>query len=247
MAAARFEQKNGFASTTRCVSSAPGWRSRCRRRRRDAVGQGARAHHGALCRSRHAPARSIELGPGTGPVTEALVEHGVDPARLVLVEFNPDLLPAAAHALSRGDGGAGRRLQSATCCWPASCRSRPRRWCPACRCSPSRCEMRLRLFDEAFGLMRAGRAVRAVHLRGGAADPEARWPASAPRPPSAIWMNSPPARVWVYRDELALICHARTVIRRWRGNVLLPKILVFPARSAPRSYNVRLAAVAARS
>src|SRR6476661_5843618 len=32
----------------------------------------------------------IELGPGTGPVTEALVKHGVDPARLVLVEFNPN-------------------------------------------------------------------------------------------------------------------------------------------------------------
>ena len=31
----------------------------------------------------------IELGPGTGPVTEALVTQGVDPARLVLVEFNP--------------------------------------------------------------------------------------------------------------------------------------------------------------
>src|ERR1043165_8184984 len=31
----------------------------------------------------------IELGPGTGPITEALVEQGVDPARLVLVEFNP--------------------------------------------------------------------------------------------------------------------------------------------------------------
>ena len=31
----------------------------------------------------------IELGPGTGPVTEALVEHGVHPSRLVLVEFNP--------------------------------------------------------------------------------------------------------------------------------------------------------------
>src|SRR6266849_5727516 len=31
----------------------------------------------------------IELGPGTGPVTEALVAQGVDPARLVLVEFNP--------------------------------------------------------------------------------------------------------------------------------------------------------------
>src|SRR5579864_1948217 len=32
----------------------------------------------------------IELGPGTGPVTEALVRRGVDPARLILVEFNPD-------------------------------------------------------------------------------------------------------------------------------------------------------------
>src|SRR6185312_3516576 len=31
----------------------------------------------------------IELGPGTGPVTAALVDQGVDPARLVLVEFNP--------------------------------------------------------------------------------------------------------------------------------------------------------------
>src|ERR1700761_3032735 len=31
----------------------------------------------------------VELGPGTGPVTAALVESGVDPARLVLVEFNP--------------------------------------------------------------------------------------------------------------------------------------------------------------
>src|SRR5712675_2425571 len=32
----------------------------------------------------------IELGPGTGPVTQALVQRGVDPKRLILVEFNPD-------------------------------------------------------------------------------------------------------------------------------------------------------------
>jgi Ribosomal RNA adenine dimethylase len=31
----------------------------------------------------------IELGPGTGPVTEALVAQGVAPERLVLVEFDP--------------------------------------------------------------------------------------------------------------------------------------------------------------
>src|SRR5688500_15246356 len=35
------------------------------------------------------PGPVIELGPGTGPVTEALVSRGVDPSRLVLVEFNP--------------------------------------------------------------------------------------------------------------------------------------------------------------
>ena len=31
----------------------------------------------------------VELGPGTGPVTDALVVAGVDPSRLVLVESNP--------------------------------------------------------------------------------------------------------------------------------------------------------------
>src|SRR5690349_15704513 len=35
------------------------------------------------------PGPVIELGPGTGPVTEALVARGVHPKRLVLVEFNP--------------------------------------------------------------------------------------------------------------------------------------------------------------
>src|SRR5215472_2685328 len=35
------------------------------------------------------PGPVVELGPGTGPVTEALVARGVDPARLVLVEFDP--------------------------------------------------------------------------------------------------------------------------------------------------------------
>ncbi|KIZ38384.1 class I SAM-dependent methyltransferase, partial [Rhodopseudomonas palustris] len=31
----------------------------------------------------------IELGPGTGAITSALVEHGVDQKRLVLLEYNP--------------------------------------------------------------------------------------------------------------------------------------------------------------
>src|SRR6202049_1060714 len=31
----------------------------------------------------------VELGPGTGAITNALIEHGVDQRRLVLVEYNP--------------------------------------------------------------------------------------------------------------------------------------------------------------
>src|SRR5687767_11844387 len=32
----------------------------------------------------------VELGPGTGPITNALVERGVDPSRLVLLEYSPN-------------------------------------------------------------------------------------------------------------------------------------------------------------
>lgn len=47
----------------------------------------ARAMAGRVDPSRPGPV--IELGPGTGAVTEALVERGVDPSRLVLVEADP--------------------------------------------------------------------------------------------------------------------------------------------------------------
>lgn len=36
------------------------------------------------------PGPVIEIGPGTGPVTEALVERGIDEGRLVLVEYSPE-------------------------------------------------------------------------------------------------------------------------------------------------------------
>jgi phosphatidylethanolamine/phosphatidyl-N-methylethanolamine N-methyltransferase len=35
------------------------------------------------------PGQVIELGPETGAVTAALVEQGIEPSRMVLVEFNP--------------------------------------------------------------------------------------------------------------------------------------------------------------
>ena len=37
----------------------------------------------------HGTGPVIELGPGTGAITNALVQHGIDQKRLVLVEYNP--------------------------------------------------------------------------------------------------------------------------------------------------------------
>lgn len=36
------------------------------------------------------PGPVIEIGPGTGPVTEALIERGISEDRLILVEYSPD-------------------------------------------------------------------------------------------------------------------------------------------------------------
>src|SRR5208282_5241284 len=67
----------------------------------------------------------VELGPGTGPVTEALVQAGVDPARLVLVEFNPAFCrilraryPEAT--LVQGDAYSLRRLLETLLLEPAA-------------------------------------------------------------------------------------------------------------------------------
>ena len=67
----------------------------------------------------------VELGPGTGPVTEALVEAGVDPSRLVLVEFNPSFCrilksryPEAT--LVQGDAYSMRRLLQSLLLQPAA-------------------------------------------------------------------------------------------------------------------------------
>src|SRR5208282_644982 len=67
----------------------------------------------------------VELGPGTGPVTEALVEAGVAPSRLVLVEFNPTFCrilrtryPDAT--LVQGDAYSMRRLLESLLLQPAA-------------------------------------------------------------------------------------------------------------------------------
>jgi phosphatidylethanolamine/phosphatidyl-N-methylethanolamine N-methyltransferase len=71
----------------------------------------------ALCRAMAAavdpsiPGPIVELGPGTGVVTEALLARGIDPARLLLIEFSPAFCKLIAQRypalrLIRGDAYA---------------------------------------------------------------------------------------------------------------------------------------------
>ena len=139
----------------------------------------------------------IELGPGTGPVTQALVAQGVDPKRLVLVEFNPDFCrllrtryPAAT--VVQGDAYRLRRLVESVVKEPAAAVvsglplvTKPLR-------------TRLRLISDAMGLLTPGAPFIQFTYAMVPPIPKALSGIKA-EPSELIWMNLPPARVWVYR------------------------------------------------
>jgi phosphatidylethanolamine/phosphatidyl-N-methylethanolamine N-methyltransferase len=139
----------------------------------------------------------IELGPGTGAVTAALVEQGVDPARLVLVEFNPTfcrLLRARYPdaTVVQGDAYAIKRLLGGLLRQPAAAvvSGLPLFTKPL--------KFRLRLVDDAFALLRPGAPF--VQFTYAVVSPIPRSHAGATAQCSErIWLNLPPARVWVYR------------------------------------------------
>jgi phosphatidylethanolamine/phosphatidyl-N-methylethanolamine N-methyltransferase len=139
----------------------------------------------------------IELGPGTGPVTQALVRQGIDPARLVLVEFNPDfcrLLRARypAATVVQGDAYRLRRLLDGYVDEPAAAVvsglplvTKPLR-------------TRLRLISDAMTLLAAGAPF--VQFTYAMVPPIPKGLSGVRAEASElIWMNLPPARVWVYR------------------------------------------------
>ena len=139
----------------------------------------------------------VELGPGTGPVTEALVAAGVEPSRLVLVEFDPTFCRILRSrypdaTLVQGDAYRLRRLLETLLLQPAAAVvsglpliTKPLR-------------MRLRLLRDAFDLMLPGAPF--VQFTYSVASPlPKRLGGFSAEASERIWMNIPPARVWVYR------------------------------------------------
>jgi len=119
----------------------------------------------------HASGPVVELGAGHRAITNALIEHGVEQSRLVLVEYNPGFCALLRDRYRRQPWVQGDAYALRDALGKVLGRRRPRRWCRGCRWSPSRMLTRLKLIRDAFSAL-TGRALRAVHLFGDAADPE---------------------------------------------------------------------------
>jgi phosphatidylethanolamine/phosphatidyl-N-methylethanolamine N-methyltransferase len=148
------------------------------------------------------PGPIIELGPGTGPVTEALVRRGIAVDRLVLVEYDAAFCKLLARRyptarIINGDAYNSRAALQAAIQRPAAAvvSSLPLLTKPEMQ--------RLRLLNDSFALMGADgvfvqftygitspvpRKIRGIRVRGVAFE------CSQP-----VWFNLPPARVWAYR------------------------------------------------
>jgi phosphatidylethanolamine/phosphatidyl-N-methylethanolamine N-methyltransferase len=139
----------------------------------------------------------IELGPGTGAITNALIEHGVDQKRLVLVEYNPgfcallrDRYPQAK--VVQGDAYALRASLDKVLDAPASAviSGLPLVTKPMLT--------RLKLIRDAFVALAPGAPF--VQFTYSVAPPIPKsLPGVSTEASERIWMNLPPARVWVYR------------------------------------------------
>jgi phosphatidylethanolamine/phosphatidyl-N-methylethanolamine N-methyltransferase len=146
-----------------------------------------------------APGPIVELGPGTGPVTEALVERGIDPARLTLVEFDPEFcqllrqrFPAAN--VVQGDAYDLKRTLAGVLREPAAA------FVSGLPLFNKPLKMRLDLLDQAFGLMNPDAPF--VQFTYNAISPIPRSHGRVRSEASdRVWRNFPPARVWVYRTN----------------------------------------------
>ncbi len=145
----------------------------------------------------------IELGPGTGPMTEALIRRGIEPKRLILIEYNADFAGRLARRypearVINGDAYALARLAAPLLGEPAAAvvSSLPLLTKPEAK--------RLALLNAAFDLMAEGRPFIQFTYAVVSPIPKKFGKDTALRPFTAeasppVWLNLPPARVWVYR------------------------------------------------
>jgi phosphatidylethanolamine/phosphatidyl-N-methylethanolamine N-methyltransferase len=137
----------------------------------------------------------IELGPGTGVVTKALIERGVKPSRIISIEYSPEfcgllrerfpgvnVVEGDAYDL---DGTLGNRNPVSAVVSSLPLVARP-------------LEEREALIDAGLARIPGGKPfIQFSYLKKGPVQAiPGRFTAEAS---PWIWMNLPPARVWLYR------------------------------------------------
>lgn len=147
------------------------------------------------------PGRVVELGPGTGVATEAILARGIAPERLTVIEYNGEFCEllrkrfpgvtviegdayAIAETLGNPEPGS---LAAVVSCLPLFTKPMPTREA---------------LFRDAFRLLAPGAPFIQFSYALVPAVPVAEHGLSLWTSPW-ILRNVPPARVWVYRDGAA--------------------------------------------
>jgi phosphatidylethanolamine/phosphatidyl-N-methylethanolamine N-methyltransferase len=138
----------------------------------------------------------LELGPGTGVVTEALVAYGIAPERIVSVEYDGEFAARVRErcpgvTVIQGDAfDLGKTLGArANDTFAAAVSSLPLVNFPAA--------MGVALLKDVFGRLAPGAPFVQFSYR--FKPPVAPPPGVTLTRAAVIWLNIPPARVWVYR------------------------------------------------
>ncbi|MBI3701377.1 MAG: methyltransferase [Afipia sp.] len=138
----------------------------------------------------------IELGPGTGAITDAMIAHGVAEKRLVLVEFDPGFCALLRErypqaTVIQGDAyNLDQTLAELDTPGSAMVSGLP----IVTRPMP----IRVKLMRDAFLKLEPGAPFIQFTYSVAPPIPKSQ-PGVVTKASERIWMNLPPARVWVYR------------------------------------------------
>jgi phosphatidylethanolamine/phosphatidyl-N-methylethanolamine N-methyltransferase len=139
----------------------------------------------------------VELGPGTGAITNALIEHGVDQKRLVLVEYNPGFCALLRDRYPQAKIVQGDAYALRDSLWDVL-NARASAVVSGLPLVTKPMLTRVKLIRDAFAALAPGAPF--VQFTYAVVPPIPKsLPGVSTEASERIWMNLPPARVWVYR------------------------------------------------
>ncbi len=142
------------------------------------------------------PGPILELGPGTGIVTEAILARGIAPERLTAIEYDADFAQRVAERFPGMRVIAGDAYDLANTLGEAFTQPFAAivSSLPLLNEAPAR---RQKLLDDAFDRLAPGAPF--IQFSYGLKPPVAATPPISVNRAALIVLNLPPARVWVYR------------------------------------------------